>query len=181
MDEFRHSETMGEKARFKFLFNEIQNFIQFLENFETNKSALVFLISAVLTNLPGYIDVRKWLPEIFNKFLRSFELPVGEAWSNWGPASAPMHSSLVSGLIISLIGGEDEQSQMVFENLEKLLRAIKDYIHPSNNGKWSDKLLNFLDKLTQKFLDRIRKERHQTEPQWQPLPPTHKLITEGTI
>ena len=158
-----------------------QNFIQFLENFETNKSALVFLISAVLTNLPGYIDVRKWLPEIFNKFLRSFELPVGEAWSNWGPASAPMHSSLVSGLIISLIGGEDEQSQMVFENLEKLLRAIKDYIHPSNNGKWSDKLLNFLDKLTQKFLDRIRKERHQTEPQWQPLPPTHKLITEGTI
>ena len=120
------------------------------------------------------------MPEIFNKFLRSFELPVGEAWSNWGPASAPMSSCRVPGLIISLIGGGSEESCLVFENLEKLLKAIKDYIHPSNNGKWSEKLLNFLDKLTQKFLDRIRKERYQTEPQWQPLPPKHKLITEGT-
>ena len=88
---------------------------------------LVPLIESVLINLPGYININKWLPEIFNKFLRSFELPVGEAWSNWGPASAPMSSCRVPGLIVSLIGGESDESQAVFENLEKLLKAIKDY------------------------------------------------------
>ena len=137
------------------------------------------MIKSALVNLPGHIDVKKWLPEIFNKFLRAFELPVGEAWTNWGPASAPMTTARIPGIICSLIGGDNDESRLVFENLEHLLKAIKDYIHPSNNGKWSEKLLQFLDKLTQEFLERIRKERYQIEPHWQPLPPQHKFITEG--
>ena len=52
----------------------------------------------------------------------------------------------------SLIGGENEESQAVFTNLEKLLGAINGYIHPSNYGKWAEKLLQFIDTLTQKAM-----------------------------
>ena len=121
------------------------------------------------------------MPEIFNKILRSFELPVGEAWKKWGPAAAPMQTGNVPGFLVSQIGGDNEDSEIVFANLEQLVGAITGYIHPSNHGKWTEKLLQFLDSLTQKFISRLRKERYESRPNWQPLAPEHKRITDGDI
>jgi hypothetical protein len=61
---------------------------------------VVPMIDSVITAIPGRISMKKWLPEIFNKILRSFELPVGEAWKKWGPAAAPMSTGTIPGLII---------------------------------------------------------------------------------
>lgn len=80
-----------------------------------------------------------------------------------------------------MIGGDSEDSVEVFKQLEHLLGAITGYIHPSNHGKWTEKLLQFLDSLTQKFIARLRKERYELRPNWQPLAPDDKLLTDKDI
>jgi len=139
------------------------------------------MVEQVISALPGHISFKPWLTEIFNKILRSFELPCGEAWKKWGPAAAPMGTGNIPGIIINLIGGESEDSQLVFHHLEQLLGAISGYIHPSNHGKWTEKLLQFLDTLTQKFVNRLRKERYESRPNWQPLAPIEKRLTDDDI
>ena len=61
------------------------------------------MLENVLKALPGHISLLPWLPEIFNKILRSFELPVGEAWKKWGPAAAPMTTGSIPGIIIKYV------------------------------------------------------------------------------
>ena len=71
-----------------------------LFNFIYFDPTFVPLLEQVLRALPGHISLLPWLPEIFNKILRSFELPVGEAWKKWGPAAAPMTTGSIPGIII---------------------------------------------------------------------------------
>ena len=70
------------------------------QNKNWEKNTLVPMVEHLTNALPGYISFKQWLPEIFNKILRSFELPVGEAWKKWGPAAAPMGTGSIPGIII---------------------------------------------------------------------------------
>ena len=124
------------------------------------KSIIAPLVQQVSLANIGYVNLQPWYPEIFNKILRSFELQVGEAWSKWRPALAPISSSMSPGFIISFIGGDRPEAQEAFSYLEQMLDAVATYVHPSNHGKWTEKLLQFLDTLTQQFIKRIANERH---------------------
>ena len=145
------------------------------------KSIIAPLVQQVSLANIGYVNLQPWYPEIFNKILRSFELQVGEAWSKWRPALAPISSSMSPGFIISFIGGDRPEAQEAFSYLEQMLDAVATYVHPSNHGKWTEKLLQFLDTLTQQFIKRIANERHRTRPNWIPLPPADRQITDADI
>lgn len=145
------------------------------------KSIIAPLVQqASIANI-GRVNLQMWYPEIFNKILRSFELQVGEAWSKWRPALAPISSTIAPGFIISFIGGKRPEAQEAFQYFEKMIEAVATYVHPSNHGKWTEKLLQFLDSLTQKFIARLSNERYRSKPSWIPLPPDDRRLTDQDI
>ncbi|KAH6565148.1 hypothetical protein BASA60_010024 [Batrachochytrium salamandrivorans] len=54
--------------------------------------------------------------------------------------------------------GCDRYSTMTLEHLEMLIQAISGFCHPSNTGKWSFPISNFIKQLSQDFLSRCELE-----------------------
>ena len=102
MDGFGSNKILGEESYCVGLkyFYVLYFSYKFDHNFDPN---YVPMLENVLKALPGHISLLPWLPEIFNKILRSFELPVGEAWKKWGPAAAPMATGSIPGIIIKYV------------------------------------------------------------------------------
>lgn len=160
-------------------FNELINI--WLE--ARNNSALdevgFSLFSRLAEDTVGHIDWSPYLQQIFTHILNNFELPMGvkEFKTPQTQKSIRFPSGEdIAVLIVSLLGGGSKAQ----EYLLKLMQALESYYYPSNIGIHTRKLLKFLSCLTNKFVLRLKRERHSSD-SWLPKPPSSSRLSEKDI
>uniref|UniRef100_A0A3Q2P0Y9 Proteasome activator subunit 4 n=1 Tax=Fundulus heteroclitus TaxID=8078 RepID=A0A3Q2P0Y9_FUNHE len=161
---------------FKLWFDELINLWVSVQNLPSWEIHLVNLFARLANDNIGYLDWDPYIPKIFTRILRSFNLPVG--------TSQMMVSRYVTNAydighvvlwVSSLLGGPSKQTQA---QLSGLFNSITSFFHPSNHGRWLMKLMKLLQRLPASVVRRLHRERYR-KPSWlTPIPDTHKLTEE---
>ncbi|ELW47867.1 Proteasome activator complex subunit 4 [Tupaia chinensis] len=69
-------------------------------------------------------------------------------------------------------------SKLVQKHLAGLFNSITSFYHPSNNGRWLNKLMKLLQRLPNSVVRRLHRERYK-KPSWlTPVPDSHKLTDQ---
>lgn len=142
------------------------------------ETILVGLFARLAEDNIGYIDWEPYVPDIFTRLLRSFNLPYGNGSlkvSRSSPSSQCEIAQFTRWIVACLGGGSSTQL-----HLELLFKTIESFYHPSNSGRWTLRLTKFLAKLTDGFLDRVWQERRKTKTWCHEIPHSKKL-TESDI
>ncbi|OXB54978.1 hypothetical protein ASZ78_003090 [Callipepla squamata] len=137
---------------------------------------LVNLFARLATDNIGYIDWDPYVPKIFTRILRSLNLPVG---SNQVVVPRFLTNAYDVGhavmWITAMMGGP---SKLVQKHLSGLFNSIASFYHPSNNGRWLNKLMKLLQRLPSSVVRRLHRERYK-KPTWlTPVPDSHKLTDQ---
>eukprot|EP00743_Colponemidia_sp_Colp-15_P005386 GILK01005788.1.p1 GENE.GILK01005788.1~~GILK01005788.1.p1 ORF type:complete len:1828 (-),score=234.09 GILK01005788.1:70-5553(-) len=121
-------------------------------------------------------DWSPYLPIIFTKILRGLNMPSGRNTNTMRanrsyPAECRVfftqrdrggHLARKMGKLIVYLCGplrSDDMQNTVKESLDKLLKAIAPYVHPSNGGRWSPLLGSLLRTLCSSYNRRIHREQ----------------------
>ncbi|XP_019858537.1 PREDICTED: proteasome activator complex subunit 4 [Amphimedon queenslandica] len=137
------------------------------------------LFSRLAEDTIGHIDWSPYLQQIFTHILNNFELPMGVKEFKTPQTQKSMRfpsGEDIAVLIVSLLGGGSKAQ----EYLSKLMEALESYYYPSNIGLHTRKLLKFLTSLTNKFVLRLKCERHSSD-SWLPKPPPSSCLSEKDI
>ncbi|XP_078000645.1 proteasome activator complex subunit 4-like [Glandiceps talaboti] len=122
---------------------------------------IVELFGRVAYDNIGYIDWTPYIPKIFTRVLRSFNLPVGTKRIQVGRAGNGYDISVVCMWIVAMMGPDG----LCQEHLFRFFSALESYYHPSNVGKYTLKLQRLIHRLPAMFVKRIHRERHK-KPTW---------------
>ncbi|KAI3424360.1 hypothetical protein D9Q98_009913 [Chlorella vulgaris] len=124
----------------------------------------------------GMVDWPVLLPQLYTRFMWAFEVPVGAATGS-PPFSYPApglcqllfnaelksRSSCIAKATIYLLGrggGGSPQQDPVWPHLEGVANLLEQYYHPSNSGRWSATLSNFMRELTTHLCKRLVAEHY---------------------
>ncbi|KAH7621507.1 hypothetical protein Ndes2526B_g03845 [Nannochloris sp. 'desiccata'] len=130
-------------------------------------------------DIHGLVDWPKLVPELCNRFLWAFNLPVGSA------TSSPPFSGTAPGMCASLFGdyigsrtaaaahsfiyligrcpeGTPADEDAALGSLESTVALLEQYYHPSNGGKWTGGLALFLRETAGHLCQRLVTERGGT-------------------
>ncbi|KAL4431419.1 hypothetical protein ABPG75_006675 [Micractinium tetrahymenae] len=129
-------------------------------------------------DVQGLVDWPTLLPQLFTRFMWAFEVPVGAA-SGTPPFSYPApglcqllfhaeqksRSSCIAKATIYLLGrgGRTAEGQLedpVLGQLRALVTLMEQYYHPSNSGRWSGTLSNFMKECTNHLCKRLVAEHY---------------------
>lgn len=129
-------------------------------------------------DLQGLVDWPALLPQLFTRFMWAFEVPVGAA-SGTPPFSFPApglcqllfhaeqksRSSCIAKATVYLLGragsqGEGQLDDPVLGHLRALVTLMEQYYHPSNSGRWSGTLSNFMKECTNHLCKRLVGEHY---------------------
>ncbi|XP_002119300.2 proteasome activator complex subunit 4 [Ciona intestinalis] len=169
-EEERKVSWMLWKDEFLSLFESVRNGPMWEQHY-------VKLFARLAHNNIGHIDWGPFVEILFTRLLRTFQLPVGKL-QHTTALSSGLPFEAAASWIISMMGGEN--TKKVLQNLKLLFDCTETYFHPSNYGKWSPNLLNFMFSLAVKFANRIHRERYKTK-FWEPKIPESHLITDDII
>ncbi|XP_060063003.1 proteasome activator complex subunit 4-like [Ylistrum balloti] len=155
----------------KLWFTEFMDIWNSFQNNPKWESGLVNLFSRLANDNIGYIDWSPFTCQIFNRFLRSFNLPVGTRLQKVGRSNNTYDVFSSVQWIIAMLGGNSG----VQDYLDKIFKTLQTFYHPSNLGKWNVKLSGLLMTFPRLFVKRIHRERYQ-KPSWEnQVPDSHKL------
>jgi len=139
---------------------------------------LLRLYSRLATHRVGQVDWEKYMPDLYTRFMASFNLPVTYGGSGvhikHGISGTSCLGSMTKWIVSSLGGGSTSQS-----HLSSLLGAVQSYYHPANSNNSSELLHVFISCLCTYFLDRVHLERHNTK--WVTKVPPDKQLTDTDI
>lgn len=161
---------------FKLWFDELIGLWVSVQNLPQWEGQLVNLFARLATDNIGYIDWDPYVPKIFTRILRSLNLPVGSS-----QVLVPRFLTNAYDIghaviwITAMMGGP---SKLVQKHLAGLFNSITSFYHPSNNGRWLNKLMKLLQRLPNSVVRRLHRERFK-KPSWlTPVPESHKLTDE---
>ncbi|XP_028325388.1 proteasome activator complex subunit 4A isoform X1 [Gouania willdenowi] len=161
---------------FKLWFDEFTSLWMSVQNLPSWEVHLVNLFARLANDNIGYIDWDPYIPKIFTRILRSFNLPVGT--SQMIVARYITNAYDIGHVVLwvsSLLGGPSKQAQA---QLSGLFNSITSFFHPSNHGRWLMKLMKLLQRLPASVVRRLHRERYR-KPTWlTPIPESHKLTEE---
>ncbi len=171
-----------EPAPFLPWLNEFQEFWFACSNAPPWEGSMINLFSRLAMDNIGLIDWGKITPDLFNKIMLSFGLPV--YYKRLGVPMKPISISKTTAArwIVFSISKVQYNKCFVFYNniyfyltpvsnlfilkdseilkyLSVLMNAVNSYYHPTSAGSYSDNLVEFLNKLIFFFMTRIRSER----------------------
>ncbi|VDI21300.1 proteasome activator subunit 4 [Mytilus galloprovincialis] len=161
---------------FKLWFEEFIDLWDSCHNTPPWEASLVNLFARLAHDNIGYIDWTPHISKIFNRFLRSFNLPVGTQEVQIGRTNNTydVHSTVT--WVVSLMG----RNQDVQEHINKLFKTLQTFYHPSNLGKWNIKLSGLLMWFPKLLVKRLHRERYKKSSWHTPIPENEKL-TEDDI
>ncbi|KAL3232022.1 hypothetical protein MRX96_023105 [Rhipicephalus microplus] len=137
---------------------------------------LVWLFARLAQNNIGYINWDPYIPTMFTRLLRSFNLPAASGKVQVNRHSNSYDSTPVVSWIAALLGGGSTCQMYV----SHLFKAVESFYHPSNNGRWVTKLQRVLYKLPADVVRRLHKERYRP-PSWEPIPPESHRLTDADV
>ncbi|KAJ8309114.1 hypothetical protein KUTeg_013988 [Tegillarca granosa] len=156
---------------FKLWFQEFWNMWDSYHNSPTWESSLVNLFARLAHDTIGYIDWSPYLLKIFNRFLRSLNLPVGTQSVQVGRSTHTYDINSIVLWIVSMLGGKSKAQ----DHVDELFKILQTFYHPSNLGRWNIKLSGLLMSFPKLFVRRLHRERYK-KPSWEtPIPDSHKL------
>jgi len=156
-----------DKDRFEWI-EEILAMWEWIENNPLWDKNFILLLSRLAHDGAEKIDWTPYLPIIFTRILRVFDLPVGGPISNYD--KYPMQNCDIfcdfsackaymvdeaAYLVVNMIS---PLSKEPVNYLRKLLKSVESFYHPSNIGSWSMGLAKFLNALASLFAQRLRRE-----------------------
>ncbi|XP_076047764.1 proteasome activator complex subunit 4-like isoform X2 [Oratosquilla oratoria] len=157
----------------KIWFDELMGIWDACHNHPPWEGNLFWLFTRLAWLNIGYIDWEPYKPMIFTRILTSFQLPVTYKQKQISKGQS-LDSSATSMFIVATLGG-DSSTQ---EHLNRLFKTLESYFHPSNAGRWTRPLHDFLNKLASLFIKRLHRERYK-KPSWEtPVAPEAKLTEE---
>uniref|UniRef100_A0A8C3SWB5 Proteasome activator subunit 4 n=1 Tax=Chelydra serpentina TaxID=8475 RepID=A0A8C3SWB5_CHESE len=161
---------------FKLWFDEFIGLWFSVQNLPQWEGHLVNLFARLATDNIGYIDWDPYVPKIFTRILRSLNLPVGS-----GQVLVPRFLTNAYDIghavmwITAMMGGP---SKLVQKHLSGLFNSIASFYHPSNNGRWLNKLMKLLQRLPSSVVRRLHRERYKKKTWLTPVPDSHKLTDQ---
>lgn len=161
---------------FKLWFDKFIGLWENSHNSPVWENNLVWLFARLAQNNIGYIDWDPYIPTMFTRLLRSFNLPAASGKVQVNRHSNSYDSTPVVSWIASLLGGGSTCQTYV----SHLFKAIESFYHPSNNGRWVTKLQRVLYKLPAEVVRRLHKERYRP-PSWEPIPPESHRLTDADV
>ncbi|XP_032233646.1 proteasome activator complex subunit 4 isoform X2 [Nematostella vectensis] len=131
------------------------------------------LFSRLASDTIGCIDWSPYIPTIFTRLMRTFNLPIGNNRAGCFASSCDYGSVLRSFVvwIVSTLGGESTTQ----EHITKMFQALESFYHPSNLGRYTGKLQKLLFKLPSEVIKRLHKEKFQKASWVLPTPEDFKL------
>lgn len=127
------------------------------------------LVSRLTKHQPGIHDWTSHLPHIYERLISSFNLPLGSnAVQSAVNRRCPHYCMFMldirtipcaASFIIHSLSPKYAQN---WDYLERLFALIANYFHPSNGGRWSSALGNFLVNITAHLCSRVIEERKAT-------------------
>uniref|UniRef100_A0A8C2DKI5 Proteasome activator subunit 4b n=1 Tax=Cyprinus carpio TaxID=7962 RepID=A0A8C2DKI5_CYPCA len=161
---------------FKLWFDELMDLWVSVQNLPAWEGNLVNLFARLANDNIGYVNWDPYIPKIFTRILRSFNLPVGTSQM---VIPRYLTNSYDIGHVVlwisSMLGGPQNQVQ---KQLNGLFSSIASFYHPSNNGRWLMKLMKLLQRLPASVVRRLHRERYK-KPCWiTPVPASHRLTDQ---
>uniref|UniRef100_A0A672NC27 Proteasome activator complex subunit 4B n=1 Tax=Sinocyclocheilus grahami TaxID=75366 RepID=A0A672NC27_SINGR len=158
---------------FKLWFDEMMDLWVSVQNLPAWEGNLVNIFARLANDNIGYVNWDPYIPKIFTRILRSFNLPVGTSQM---VIPRYLTNSYEIGHVVlwisSMLGGPQNQVQT---QLNGLFSSIASFYHPSNNGRWLMKLMKLLQRLPASVVRRLHRERYK-KPCWiTPVPASHRL------
>lgn len=133
------------------------------------------LIARVAKHNIGYIDWEPYIPRIFTRIIRSFDLPVTYAGHQNGTCSK-LDVAAISMWIVSAL----DNNGTVIEHFQHFMGTIESYYHHANFGRWGGKLKVLLKKLPADLIDRLHREQY-AKPSWNNTIPPEAKLNDQTI
>uniref|UniRef100_A0A3Q3FX53 Proteasome activator Blm10 mid region domain-containing protein n=1 Tax=Kryptolebias marmoratus TaxID=37003 RepID=A0A3Q3FX53_KRYMA len=139
---------------------------------------LVNLFARLANDNIGYVDWTPYIPTIFTRILRSFNLPVGVCQM---VAPRYLTNSYDVGYVVlwitALLGGPGNPAQ---KELTCLFSSIASFYHPSNHGRWQARLMRLLQRLPASVVRRVHRERY-APPSWITAVPEGQRLTDADL
>ncbi|GFT37520.1 proteasome activator complex subunit 4 [Nephila pilipes] len=159
---------------FKLWFEEFISLWKNWHNIPTWENNLLSLITRLAKDNIGYIDWEPYLPMIFTRLLRSFNLPGRTSMVQVVRAVATFDTNVVATLLASMLG-KNSSCQLY---ISRLFKALESFYHPSNHGRWLIKMQRLLQKLPLAVIKRLHRERY-LKPSWiTSIPDEYKLTNQ---
>ncbi|KAH8027892.1 hypothetical protein HPB51_011122 [Rhipicephalus microplus] len=157
---------------FKLWFDKFIGLWENSHNSPVWENNLVWLFARLAQNNIGYINWDPYIPTMFTRLLRSFNLPAASGKVQVNRHSNSYDSTPVVSWIAALLGGGSTCQTYV----SHLFKAVESFYHPSNNGRWVTKLQRVLYKLPADVVRRLHKP-----PSWEPIPPESHRLTDADV
>uniref|UniRef100_A0A3Q3GH33 Proteasome activator Blm10 mid region domain-containing protein n=1 Tax=Labrus bergylta TaxID=56723 RepID=A0A3Q3GH33_9LABR len=163
---------------FQLWFDELMSLWTSVQNQPSWEGHLVNLLARLANDNIGYVDWTPYIPTIFTRILRSFNLPVGVSQM---VAPRYLTNSYDTGHLVlwitALLGGPGNPAQ---KELTCLFNSIASFYHPSNHGRWQARLMRLLQRLPASVVRRVHRERN-ADPSWITLVPESQRLTDEDL
>jgi len=149
-------------------FDELMAFWEACYNTPIWEGSLMSLIARLADDNIGRMDWTKLTPTLFQRFMNSFGLPVYYKRQGVHLRATSLTNSAMAKWIVATI----TDGPTTLDSLDTMMSAINSYYHPTSEGRYTDKLVEFLVKLVNQFMQRLNKERFKSTKKKSWIPPT---------
>ena len=139
---------------YKLWFDELLGFWAACGNSPIWEPSLLSLLARLAEHNTGLVDWSNYMPVIFTRVQKMFSLPVHYNKTNVGNKGMSLDSTTAARWIVNTLGGEGPTQNF----LSQLFQSLESYYHPANIGKYSIKLTEFMAKISDAFIKRVRRE-----------------------
>merc|ERR1719341_636472 len=156
--------------------DELLAFWRACPNSPSWEGSLISLLARLTEANVGLIPWTEDTPAFFQRLMYSFGLPVYYKRLGVGLKMNTLTSAMARWIVYSI----DARSSTL-EHLKVLMSAIESYYHSTSQGGYSEKLVDFLYKLSLSLVTRIHKERFAEETSWLSLQSASNHLTDDQV
>ncbi|KAG5878460.1 hypothetical protein JTB14_022783 [Gonioctena quinquepunctata] len=161
---------------YKLWFEEFMTLWDVCHDDNTWENNMMWIMTGLARFQMGRIDWDPYIPSMFVRFQRTFQLPVAFKQRHMGRH----HKINISAMTIWIVCVLNGDKNIAFFHFEKFMQCLESYYYSANLGRWTQKLRELLRNLSYYFIQRVHNERYKT-PSWESQLPDHFKLTDDDI
>ncbi|CAH1169598.1 unnamed protein product [Phaedon cochleariae] len=171
-----HSKPEEANIGYKLWFEELMNLWDMCHDDNQWENNMMWIMTGLARAQIGHIDWQPYIPGMFVRFQRTFQLPVAFKQRHMGR----FHKIDISAMSVWIVCVLNGDNNIAFFHLEKFMQSLESYYYSANMGRWTHKLRELLRSLSFYFIQRVHGERYKT-PSWEFEVPEHHKLTDDDI
>ncbi|XP_072396223.1 proteasome activator complex subunit 4-like [Diabrotica undecimpunctata] len=175
---FLPNSTKPEEAdiSYRLWFEELMNLWDTCQDDSSWENNIMWIMTGLARFQIGQIDWQPYIPKMFVRFQRTFQLPVAFKQRHQG-RNHKMDISAIALWIVCILNGDKNDA---FFHFEKFMQCLESYFYPANTGRWTTKLRELLRTLSFYMIQRVHCERYKA-PSWEFHVPDHFKLTDADL